>query len=308
MLDEAGYTKAALSLYGRALPLLSGSRADCLFRIARCNKRLGRLTDALEMYIEALRLSSQPRSADPTLRTKILLNLANVEYALSAAGPAMNHYRDGLRLAREIRDADIQIRCLVGVAVCQLDEGQYDEALGVLSQAEIISNSVGRDSLLPVIHTNQAVAYRALGRPEDAVQLLQQSLSEKRAAGQTAETLYSLNELTEIFIESGDLVQARLHSQEALLLVDSLHDARELSSTFELASRLALCADDLEAASNFVSRALADAELLPGWRRGVLLCLSAEIGLRTDAAQATIDGLRDISAVLKAVGKEESRK
>lgn len=295
ILEEAAHYRAALAVYRFAQRCADEGEHffECLYRMGRCAKAAGELLEAHGYYIEALlRAEGAQRSISRDLRNKILLNIANIEYSLEAVGAALVHFNEALVLARLRCDTDLQIRAMIGLAVCLLDKREYAKAVAYLKESEAMCLSANKVEFLGIIHNNQAIAYRHLGQSEDAIAILKKSIAEKRANGLLAETVYGLNELTQLYLDSGDIESADMYNQEALQLVESLRDFRERSLTYELTAKLLMLDELYSEALVSAQESLASLKFPLEPQRGRLHCLLAELHLLLGDKEAALQSIR----------------
>lgn len=307
MLAAAGHAGSALALYRRAVESLTGEElVEGLFNAAKCAKRLGRLVEAHRLYAEALTHARALRSGERSLKLRLLLNIANVEFSLGSQSSAANHYSEALTLARSRNDIEMQISAQIGIAVCYLVQDRYAEADGLLEDTIALCNASGRTELIPTVYNDLAIAKRHLGRVDEALQLLEESIRLKRARQREREAIYSLNELTEIHIDLGKLKEAIEYNQEALRLLPDFTDFRERTLTYKLAAKLAMMQRSWEDALRFAEEALDSMNPYFGAERGEIICLAAEICLAMGRHEQAVAYCRYASRVFEALGKAES--
>lgn len=309
MLDAAGHPSAALELYRRAVHSLADKDlVEGLFRAAKCAKKLGRLVEAHRLYTEALTHANTSRCIDRGLKSRILLNMANVEFGLGAYSSAAGHYTETLALARARKDVELQISALIGISACYLAQDRFEEAARLLEDCVVLCNAVGQTNLIPTVYNNLAIAKRHLGKTDEALRLLNQSINLNRALKLDQEAVYSLNELTEIYIELGKLKEASEYNKEALSLLPGFTDFRERTLTYKLAAKLAAMQESWGQALLFAKEALDSLGCYSGAQRGEIICLAAEICLAMGQYDQAAEYCRDAAKLFEVLGKEEARK
>jgi len=307
MLAAAGHPDAALELYRRAIgSLADNDLVDGLFNAAKCAKKIGRLVEAHRLYAEALTHANASRSTDRGLKSRILLNMANVEFSLGSYSSAASHYNETLTLARAGHDVEMQIAALIGISICYLAQDRYAEAAGLLEDSVVLCNAVGQTDLIPTVYNNLAIAKRHLGRTDEALHLLGESIRLNHAMKLEQESIYSLNELTEIHIDLGKLKEAAEYNKEALGLLPGFADFRERTLTYKLAAKLAIMQQSWEQALQFAKEALDSLNPYFGAQRGEIICLAAEICLAMGQHEQAAAYCRDAAKLFEALGKEES--
>lgn len=307
MLDAAGHPRAALVLYRQALDKLDDIPAvECLYRMGKCTTSLGQHVEAHRIYTAALSRLDNRRLSATDLKIKILINLANVEFVLSATTSALAHFSEGLALARVHSNLELQLLALLGVSACQLELAHHKTALQLLSDCEALCQAIGRSDLLPKVYNNKAIALQGLGDTQAAVALLNKSVQLKKNMGLVGDMIYSLNELTRIHWASGNVEDARACNVEALRILETVRNPKERALALELAARIAERDGLYGRALSLVSDALSSLGDISSAMNGRLICLAGELHLRLGHKHEAMTCFRRVSRLLDSIGKEGS--
>jgi CHAT domain-containing protein/tetratricopeptide (TPR) repeat protein len=216
-----GETDEALRLFGRALDLArrtgSGSlEVSVLRNIASVHRSRGDLEQALSGYAAAL---ASGRGGVGT-RARTLHDMASLYFELGDLEKAEDAYRQAVELLPP-DDADaVNPRINLGAVLEAL--GQRQEALARYQSALALAGGSRRLEALALHSLGRA--QRGLGRPAEAVPLLERALALRRDLHASLDTARSLAELGSALRDLGRREDAAARSAEALSLARAEED------------------------------------------------------------------------------------
>jgi CHAT domain-containing protein/tetratricopeptide (TPR) repeat protein len=254
-----GYGKAQVTL-GLRYPSESLILAQGYLWRALGYEQAGRLVEAAADYEAGLalaaRLKGRPGAAD--VETMLRMNYDDLRHTRGEVGPATIVSRDsetgdsdlsmanrnlralrliaegglteGLKLLEEVQADALRhgnhrfagvVASNAGTALA--DAGDFKAAIAHFESARTYLSAPGCGELLGVAGTSLGSAYRALGRPDLAIEPLQEAWATfRREAPRSPKALYTLRELGMLRLAEGDRQRARSILDRALQLYESL--------------------------------------------------------------------------------------
>lgn len=170
---------------------------------------LGRFEEAIEAYHQKELVALQEALRDPALLAR-----------LGALGPLI----DGTNKLVDALLVNGEGACLNELAEETGLPEHYEKAVTLLKRAEGAARaSPDAEAFLVTVLSNLGAAHQGLGRPKEALEAYQQALRVARQAGspEPRAELSAWNNLADLLLDSGDLVQARA----AIDSMDAIHRA-----------------------------------------------------------------------------------
>jgi ATP/maltotriose-dependent transcriptional regulator MalT/DNA-binding SARP family transcriptional activator len=182
-----------------------------------------------------------------------------------------SHYRHARTAAERGDDLLALIRVCNNQGSRRLEEGRYDVALEEFSRTIDLAEMTGYASLLALGLHNRGEVRRGLGQLSEAAADFAKSLEVYRKMD-SHWAAYPLMRLSHLDRERGDLIQARLRSEEALAEAELAEDAQVIVPALAGLARI-IVDDDPDRAQNLAAHAigygagtnLTEAVLAAGW-------------------------------------------
>lgn len=240
--NELGEKQKALDSYNQALSLQRTvgdqvREGSTLNNLGLLYNSLGEKQKALEYYDQALQLA---RALGNRAEEAITLN--NIGAVFDEVGEeqkALGYYQQALALRRAVGDRDGEAVTLNNIGLVYTWLGENQKALDYLGQALPLLRAVGNRRAEAIALLNAAGAYEDLGDVQKALDYLNQSLLLGRAVGDPGVEALTLFGITRVERQRGRFVEARMHIESAIRLVESLRTqvtSQQLRASF-LASK-----------------------------------------------------------------------
>ncbi len=260
MLFERGDLDGAVGEYRRVLDLRRrlGDRTGEAFTLSTLGHALhllGRYDEAAAAYDRALALSQA--GGDVGARATFLLNRGQLDRDLGAMARARERFEEALRLCRRAKDCSNEAAVLNALGLLALDEGRPAEALKSFESALKLRASARGWA---VTQTSLGVAWRQLGRMEDAGRAYGAALPIFRRIGDSREEARCLANLGRLEAATGRDEAALDHLDRAIVLFRGLADPPQMALALEGKARVLRRRGDLEAARGLMKEALAAVE------------------------------------------------
>jgi CHAT domain-containing protein/tetratricopeptide (TPR) repeat protein len=212
----------------------------------------GRYDEAAGSLDRALALW-QPRDG-PEKRALALLSRGQVHRELGQADQARKRFSEALTLFGQAKDAAHEAAALNALGLVALDAGQPGEALEPFQSAlgRRPPGSRGRAVTLASL----GVAYRGLGRMEEARRAYEEALAIFRGLGDSREQASSLGDLGRLEVAAGQDVAALGDFDRALSLFRALADPPDMAWVLEGKAWVLSRRGDLEGALKLMQEAL----------------------------------------------------
>lgn len=242
---------------------------NSVLNVAITYRRLRRLDQAEIYYLEAIRL--QELAGDPDLIVS-LDALGQVYHELGLAGRAEEVFRDAIARVEEIAGADHPFTAIVleHLGETLLNLGRYEEVGAIYGRVvQIRQGTFGPNhrSLAPAL-TREGLAFIAVSRNLDAVQVLRRALAIWRAGGPppTGELLTTLEALVDVSQSLGrhrDAVDYERQIVNVRAVVEGERGAVFAEELLEYARLLRRAGDTVEADAAEIQAAQARERGLP---------------------------------------------
>lgn len=217
---------------------------------------LGRYDEAATHFDRALALWKP--SDDPGKRASTLLNRGHLHLDLGEADRARERFSEALRISRKAKDHIDEAAALNALGLLALDAGRPGEALEPLQGALALRPPGTRGRAVTL--TSLGVAFRQLGRLEEARRAYAEALPIYRSVGDSREEARCLGNLGRLEAATGHDASALGHFDRALGLLRVLADPPKMAWALEGKAWVLRRRGDFEAARRLMEEALAAIE------------------------------------------------
>jgi CHAT domain-containing protein/tetratricopeptide (TPR) repeat protein len=216
----------------------------------------GRYDEAAASFDRAIALWQD--SDDPGERAKTLLNRGHLHLDLGEADQARERFNAALALFRQAKDRNNEAATLNALGLLDLNVGRPGAALEPLQGALALRPPGTRGRAVTL--TSLGVAFRQLGRLQEARRAYAEALPIFRSAGDVREEARSLGNLGRLEAATGHDTAALGHFDRALGLFRTIADPPELARILEGKAWVLRRRGDLDAARGLMEEALAAVE------------------------------------------------
>jgi tetratricopeptide (TPR) repeat protein len=168
------------------------------------------------------------RSGDPGLQMIIHNGLGNAQETLSRPERAFVHYRESVRLARELKQDHNLAVALGNLAIIQNQRARYAEARALMEEADTINAAAGPTVMRGVNLTNLGEVWRALGEPEKAREHYERALAILEQFKFKRYLPGPMLALAELHVEEGEPARAEELRRRALQLAIESNDRKRI--------------------------------------------------------------------------------
>jgi CHAT domain-containing protein/tetratricopeptide (TPR) repeat protein len=222
--SSAGDFQSALALNQQVIDLLEPMNANVDLGVILSNRgnmyfKLGNYERALESDERALALV-RAGGAPAFTEGMTLLNVGTMLGRLGRTSEALARLQEALALARSASLRPLEGGCLQRIGVLYVDAGDGSSALAPLQSALEIFTPMG-DRRQASVLTALGKAYGLVGRHQEAIDVLERSLTQIRETGEATMEATVLLLLADNNRELGRLTAARARAEEAAALVES---------------------------------------------------------------------------------------
>lgn len=216
----------------------------------------GRYDEAATLFDQALALWKP--GDGPGKRARSLLNRGQLHRELGEAEKAHERFSAALGLFRQAKDRNNEAATLNALGLLALDAGRPGEALEHLLGALALRPPGSRGRAVTLV--TLGVAYRGLGRLEEARQAYAEALPIFRTLGDSREQASSLGNLGRLEAAAGQDAVALDDFDRALGLFRTLADSPDMAWVLAGKAQVLRRRGDLEAARGLMEEALAAVE------------------------------------------------
>ena len=129
-------------------------------------------------------------------------------------------YDEVIEDARAVGDVAIEARAWQSLGDHVFGEGDYEEALELLTRAAAIVETLNDPLTLGTLHNSLGRVYRAHGRLDEALRHQLEALALHEKAGSPFALLQSLNAVATVYQRMGDLAKARTYYERSLAMAE----------------------------------------------------------------------------------------
>ncbi|HEX8772717.1 MAG TPA: CHAT domain-containing protein [Pyrinomonadaceae bacterium] len=223
--DELGEMQKALDNYNRALMIFRdlGDRqreAFMLINLGTLYHRLGDSGQSLDLYTRALSLCRSLTHSD--CEATALGGIGRTHYTLGDKQKAIDNYNQMLSIYRDMDFPRGQSTALFYLGLAYSDLGERQKALDYYTEVLDVSRKAGfRDTEAATLN-KLGVLYANMGEGQKAIEHYKQAVSLFRLMGNRSEEADALYNIARYENGRGALEAARVQSEAALAIVESL--------------------------------------------------------------------------------------
>ncbi len=199
-------------------------RADVLFRLGVCRTLLSSISTAIALFNEALALAERSPLPSDLLRSSILTWRSrcyrrqrdyeaareDVERALELAEARQDTKRLGEAYTQASLIAERDGHWILARTYAERAKAQYEELSDQLAVGRLLNNLGGLDFLL--------------GKPEQALERLKQSIKIAFELGDEQEAATAVSSVAQVHLRTGEPALAEEHARQALVLLGGRED------------------------------------------------------------------------------------
>ncbi len=250
------------------------NRAQAVRTLGVAQVKAGRYDLAQDTLAEALELTGDEASLEA--RADILNHLSVCNFYLDSFENALAFGLEGLSISRTVGARLLEASALHIIGWVYDNFGLYQDALeSFLAELALLSELDIEGARRAFSLNGAAVAYRQLQDYGKAATYLESALAIARSSGEVRAQALTLSNLGALLDDRRDYVQALQYYRESLALYQTLDDPRELARLWLSMGQALHRLNDLEAAKEAFTKALAQLEL----RSSAVLAIDTHLNL-----------------------------
>ena len=181
---------------------------------------LGRYTEALQIYEQALEIARQYKSLEQ--QNKLLNNIGTVYLSMGNYPRALEHFQKSLKIAIATGARPNQTSTLNNIGQVYLTQGQAAKALGYFQQSLTLAQAMKAADLEATALLNIGYVYSGRGEYDRALAFYQQSLDISRK--HNLPSITGLNNIAKVYSSQGRYAEAMAQYQQVLELARKTGD------------------------------------------------------------------------------------
>ena len=236
-LMRAGEVKQALELLTRSKELVEDpifsdvDRADVLYRLGACRVELSSIETAIALFNEALALAERSELPCDRLRGEIFGWRSRCYRRQRDFEAAREDLERALELAEALEDPKALARVYFHASIVAERQGKWVLARSYAEQAKAQFEEIADRATVGKLLNNLGGLNFLLGKPEDAVQQLNESFRTLLEYGTEVDAARAVSSLAQINLRTGQLESAETQARQALkLLGDGVEVIDELGN------------------------------------------------------------------------------
>lgn len=256
ILVRQGFTQESLTLLKPELPSSLATSDLAVWRNLTqgiANAYLLRFADGEGLLEQAQALA---QAYHPELLGEVALRKGTLASLQGEAKTAESAYRDTLRIARDQKDAVLEVAALGSMGLVATQQEHYDESIEWNRDALRLSQSVGAKDSESYILGNLGWSYFEIGDYEKALELLEQAEGASGAAGSVGAQVDWLIEISGVDYYLHNYAAAEKEAQRALKLAHLLDQKAEIRDCLNSLSNVALRRKQFDVAEKYNEEAL----------------------------------------------------
>jgi transcriptional regulator with GAF, ATPase, and Fis domain/tetratricopeptide (TPR) repeat protein len=170
---------------------------------------------AVEQYVQAL---DRQRDGAPLEQVRLLLKLAEAEFARSAFQPALSALARAREIARPLRDSRVNATIVARLANALIEVGRYRAALRYAQYAYQVLRDTDEHRIVGQLGVTLGFCYARIGRAHEAIDWLQSAAATFRRIGDTDGLVMALNNLGLVYKNLREWREAIRFLEQALRL------------------------------------------------------------------------------------------
>jgi tetratricopeptide (TPR) repeat protein len=236
-LMRSGEVKQALELLTRSKELVEDpifsdvDRADVLYRLGACRVELSSIETAIALFNEALALAERSELPCDRLRGEIFGWRSRCYRRQRDFEAAREDLERALELAEALEDPRALARAYFHASIVAERQGKWVLARSYAEQAKAQFEEIADRATVGKLLNNLGGLNFLLGKPEDAVQQLNESFRTLLEYGTEVDAARAVSSLAQINLRTGQLESAETQARQALkLLGDGVEVIDELGN------------------------------------------------------------------------------
>jgi tetratricopeptide (TPR) repeat protein len=255
-LMRTGEVKAAIELLQRARSLTEAAmfsevdRAEILFRLGACRVELSSIPTAIGLFNEALLLAEGSELPCDRLRTEILSFRSRCYRRQRDYEAAHEDLERALELSKSLADPAAVARVCFQASLVADRQGHWVLARKYAEQAKAHYEELADRATLGRVLNNLGGINFLLGKPEEAIEHLNESFKVLLEYGSKADAARAVSSLAQVHLRTGQVESAEQQARQALtLLGDRVDVIDEIGSAQLVLGRSLLEQDRLDEAA-----------------------------------------------------------
>jgi tetratricopeptide (TPR) repeat protein len=238
---ELGELQAAIDLLGEARAIAEAprfddlERADVLFRLGVCRYKLSSVSTALALLDEALTLAQRSTLPCDRLRVEIFLWRSRCYRLQRDYLAARENVAQALELAESLQHPVTSANAFFQASLVAEREGHFGLARSYAEKARARYEQIEDRVTVGRLLNNLGGITRMLGKPEEAVGYLKDSLRVLLDEGSDVEAAHVVCSLAQVHLELGRFTEAEAEARKALELLGDRVDYLYEIGTAQLA-------------------------------------------------------------------------
>jgi tetratricopeptide (TPR) repeat protein len=250
-----GEVREAIGLLERARALSESSafsdveRADILFRLGVARFKLNSVQTAIALFDEALKVAERSEIPSDQLRSNILAWRSRCYSRRRDLEAAREDVERALELAESLNDTRTAADVYFQASIIADREGHWVLARSYAERAKAAYEELADRSNLGRLLNNLGGINFLLGHPDEALELLKDSVRIALEVGNDAEAAHAVNGIAQVHLRTGDVGRAEEQARYALkLLGDRVDEQHEIGNAQLVLGRALLEQDRLDEA------------------------------------------------------------
>jgi tetratricopeptide (TPR) repeat protein len=199
-------------------------RADVLFRLGACRYQLGSITTAIALFDAALDLADRSELPNDLLRAHILRYRSRCYRRQRDWQAAREDVERALELAEGLSDRRAAAQVYLQASLVAEREGHWVLARSYAERARAYFEELAdRENVGRLLNNLGGLTY-LLGKPDEAIAYLQDSLRVLLDEGIDEEAAHVITSLAEIYVDTGRPAEAEKQARRALELLGTRAD------------------------------------------------------------------------------------
>jgi tetratricopeptide (TPR) repeat protein len=225
VLMRMGDVKPAVELLNRARALSEDAmfsdvdRADILFRLGVCRVELSSIQTAINLFNEALALAERSELPCDRLRAEILGFRSRCYRRHRDYEAAREDLERALELSEGLEDARAVARVYFQASLVAERQGQWVLARKYAEQAKAQYEEIADRATVGRVLNNLGGLNFLLGKPEDAIEQLNESFKVLLEYGSEADAARAVSSLAQVHLRTGKVEPAEVQARQALKLL-----------------------------------------------------------------------------------------
>src|SRR5262245_25369161 len=189
-----------------------------LLQLAEADRKAQRWQAALQCYRQVLQFSALPDQ----VKASAFNSVGRLYTQLQQLHLAEEYYQDALRLARRLKDPQVETAVLIGLAEVSAEQGKVGEARTYLEQARPLAQQNKDKRAVAATLSLLGRTYRAQGQISTAHTAIEEALGIQRQSNAPEDETLSQCLLSDLDLHSGQLQAAFAGATEAVKLANLL--------------------------------------------------------------------------------------